>query len=139
DRDLGAIPLDRRKFEKVLLDLLGNALKLTPPGGRSAVGLRALGDSIELSVEDTGPGIPAEKMHLLFRRFQQIDASATRKHEGTGIRLSLVQDLSELMGGTVGVRSEVGRGSRFVVRIPRAPDHVIAAPRSRASRRPASE
>ncbi|MFT3769056.1 MAG: ATP-binding protein [Minicystis sp.] len=139
DPGLAAVPLDRRKFEKIVLNLLGNALKFTPPGGRIVVGLRALGDALELSVEDTGPGIPAEKMHLLFRRFQQIDASATRKHEGTGIGLSLVKELTELMGGTVGVTSEVGRGSRFFVRLPRAPDHVLAPAPSRAPRRPASE
>jgi CheY-like chemotaxis protein len=107
------------------------------------VGLRALGDELELSIEDTGPGIPADKMHLLFRRFQQIDASATRKYEGTGIGLSLVKELAERMGGTVGVTSEVGRGSRFFVRLPRAPDHLPAPPRlpepPRAPRRPASE
>jgi PAS domain S-box-containing protein len=127
DPELGSVPLDRGKFEKIALNLLSNALKFTPPGGAVALGLRASGDHVELSVEDTGPGIPAEKRHLLFQRFQQIDASRTRKYEGTGIGLSLVKELTELMGGTVGVTSEPGEGSRFFVKLPRVPDHLLAS------------
>ncbi|MFT3773996.1 MAG: ATP-binding protein [Minicystis sp.] len=74
---------------------------------------------------------------MLFQRFQQIDASATRKHEGTGIGLSLVKELTELMGGTVGVTSEIGKGSRFFVRLPRAPDRLAAPARPRAAPSPA--
>ncbi|WP_437978740.1 ATP-binding protein [Sorangium sp. So ce295] len=128
DPALGTVPLDRRKFEKIALNLLGNALKFTPPGGRVTVGLRPRDGVVELCVEDTGPGIPSDKMHLLFQRFQQIDASMTRKHEGTGIGLSLVKELTELMGGTLGVESEPGVGSRFFVRLPRAAGPRIAPP-----------
>ncbi|WP_437600797.1 ATP-binding protein [Sorangium sp. So ce590] len=139
DPALQTVPLDRRKFEKIALNLLGNALKFTPPGGRVAVGLRAADGEFELSVEDTGPGIPPDQRHLLFQRFQQIDASATRKHEGTGIGLSLARELTELMGGTLGVESEPGVGSRFFVRLPRAADGVMAsrAPRAAEPPRPA--
>ncbi|WP_437538564.1 ATP-binding protein [Sorangium sp. So ce726] len=126
DPALDTVPLDRRKFEKIALNLLGNALKFTPPGGRVAVGLRSLDGVFELCVEDTGPGIPSDKMHLLFQRFQQIDPSMTRKHEGTGIGLSLVKELTDLMGGTLGVESEPGVGSRFFVRLPRAADPRLA-------------
>ncbi|MDI1482773.1 ATP-binding protein [Polyangium sp. y55x31] len=119
------IPLDRRKFEKIVLNLLGNALKFTPQGGRIVVRLQKVGEELELSVEDTGPGIPADKQHLLFRRFQQIDTSATRKHEGTGVGLSLVKELAELMGGKACVESAVGVGSRFFVRLPCASDDVV--------------
>jgi PAS domain S-box-containing protein len=138
DPDLGAVPLDRRKFEKILMNLLGNALKFTPPEGRVTVRLARHDGGFELSVEDTGPGIPADKRHLLFQRFQQIDGSATRKHEGTGIGLSLVKDLTELMGGTAGVTSEPGRGSRFFVRLPCAPA-ASRSPRPAAPRPPAAE
>ncbi|XXX78504.1 ATP-binding protein [Sorangium sp. So ce134] len=140
DPALGTIPLDRRKFEKIALNLLGNALKFTPQGGRIEVGLQAAGGRFELSVEDTGPGIPPDQRHLLFQRFQQIDASATRKHEGTGIGLSLAKELAELMGGTVGVESEPGVGSRFFVRLPRVADGVMAprAPRAPEPPRPAA-
>ncbi|WP_437279838.1 ATP-binding protein [Sorangium sp. So ce375] len=126
DPELRMVPADRRKLEKIALNLLGNALKFTPPGGRVAVDLRALDGLFELSVEDTGPGIPENRRHLLFQRFQQIDASTTRKHEGTGIGLSLAKELTELMGGTVGVESEPGIGSRFFVRLPRAADRQAA-------------
>ncbi|MDC0680902.1 ATP-binding protein [Sorangium atrum] len=126
DPELRRVPADRRKLEKIALNLLGNALKFTPPGGRVTVDLRALDGQFELSVEDTGPGIPEDRRHLLFQRFQQIDASATRKHEGTGIGLSLAKELTELMGGTVGVESEPGVGSRFFVRLPRAADFLAA-------------
>ncbi|WP_437486948.1 ATP-binding protein [Sorangium sp. So ce1014] len=136
DPALQTLPLDRRKFEKIALNLLGNALKFTPPGGRVEVGLRAANGEFELSVEDTGPGIPLDQRHLLFQRFQQIDASATRKHEGTGIGLSLAKELTELMGGTLGLESEPGVGSRFFVRLPRAADGVMASRAPRAAKPP---
>ncbi|WP_438018320.1 ATP-binding protein [Sorangium sp. So ce315] len=132
DPALRTVPLDRRKFEKIALNLLSNALKFTPPGGRVAVELKAVDCLFELSVEDTGPGIPADKRHLLFQKFQQIDASATRKHEGTGIGLSLVKELTDLMGGTLGVESEPGSGARFFVRLPRAVEGAGAARTARA-------
>ncbi|WP_437939071.1 ATP-binding protein [Sorangium sp. So ce341] len=138
DPALGTVPLDRRKFEKIALNLLGNALKFTPAGGRVDVRLRAADGLFELSIEDTGPGIPPDQRHLLFQRFQQIDASATRKHEGTGIGLSLAKELAELMGGTVGVESEPGVGSRFFVRLPRAADGVMASRAPRAPEPPRS-
>ncbi|APR84093.1 ATPase-like:Histidine kinase A [Minicystis rosea] len=128
DPELREVPLDRRKFEKIVMNLVGNALKFTPRSGRVSLALRAIDDGMELSVTDTGPGIPEDKRHLLFQRFQQVDASPTRKHEGTGIGLSLVKELSELMGGSVGVTSEMGVGSRFFVRLPRSSDRLVKAP-----------
>ena len=133
ENDPGFVVLDRRKFEKIALNLLGNALKFTPRGGRVVVTVGAAGDDLQLSVADTGPGIPREKQGLLFQRFQQIDGSTRRKHEGTGIGLALVKDLAEILGGAAGVESEPGRGSRFHVRIPRASD------RAGAPRPPAGE
>jgi PAS domain S-box-containing protein len=135
DSAVRTVPLDRRKFEKIALNLVGNALKFTPPGGRVVVALRALEGEFEFAVEDTGPGIAPHDKHLLFRRFQQVDASATRKHEGSGIGLSLVKELTELMGGTLGVESERGAGARFFVRLPRHSDRSMEpaiAPRPRS-------
>jgi signal transduction histidine kinase len=120
----GLIPLDRRLFEKIVLNLVGNALKFTPPGGRVEVSLRTIGDEIELAVADTGVGIPAEKLPLLFQRFQQVDATTTRKYEGTGLGLALVREFAELIGGRAGVESEPGQGSRFWVRVPRSTEHL---------------
>jgi PAS domain S-box-containing protein len=110
---------DPALYEKVLLNLVGNALKFTPRGGRVRVGVGEAPGGVELWVEDSGPGIDPSKRALLFQRFQQLDSSSTRGFEGTGIGLALVKQFSELMGGEAGVDSEPGRGSRFWVRLPR--------------------
>ncbi|MFP2923818.1 PAS domain-containing protein [Pyxidicoccus sp. 3LG] len=118
--ELGAVMLDGRKFEKIVVNLLGNALKFTPSGGRVTVSLRRAEDDLVLGVRDTGPGIPQDKQELIFQRFQQLDSSATRKHEGTGMGLAIVKELTELMGGHVAVRSEPGEGACFLVKLPGA-------------------
>ncbi|MBN1208482.1 MAG: PAS domain-containing protein [Myxococcaceae bacterium] len=118
DPGLDVVPVDRRKFEKIVLNLLGNALKFTPEGGVITVTLRALGAGLELMVTNTGPGIPKSKQGMLFQRFQQLDGSATRKHEGTGMGLAIVKEFAELMGGQVAVESAPGEGARFIVRLP---------------------
>lgn len=120
--DVGHVPLDRGMFEKIVLNLVGNALKFTQPGGRIDVAVGTADGELELTVRDTGVGIPADKLPLLFERFQQVDSSASRRYEGTGIGLALVKELAELMGGRVSVESEPGKGSRFTVRIPCRPD-----------------
>jgi PAS domain S-box-containing protein len=120
----GHLPLDRRMFEKIVLNLIGNALKFTPAGGRIDVRAGMVDGELELLVRDTGVGIPAEKLPLLFERFQQVDSSISRKYEGTGIGLALVKEFAELMGGRAGVESELGRGARFFVRIPRREEHL---------------
>jgi signal transduction histidine kinase len=117
---LDAVQADRRHLEKILLNLLSNALKFTPSGGWIRVAAAATDDAhYELSVADSGIGIAPDKLPLLFQRFQQIDTSATRQYGGTGIGLALVKDLAELMGGRAGVESQPERGSRFWVRLPR--------------------
>ncbi len=133
--DLGDVTLDRRMLEKIVLNLVCNALKFTPAGGRVDVLVRAVDDQIELAVADTGPGIPTEQQEHLFQRFHQLDSSTTRKHEGTGIGLALVKELAEHMGGTVGLASEPGQGARFWVRLPRTIERSAAA-RERGSADP---
>lgn len=113
-----ALSLDRSMFEKILMNLLGNALKFTHRGGSVEVTLRLLGDSFELSVSDTGIGIALADQERIFERFQQADATATRQYGGTGLGLALVREFSQLMGGSAGVESEPGKGSRFFVRLP---------------------
>jgi PAS domain S-box-containing protein len=125
--DLGHVTLDRRMFEKIVLNLVGNALKFTPSGGLVKVLLRAVDDQMELVVTDTGPGIPLDQQQHLFQRFHQIDSSTARKHEGTGIGLALVKELSEHMGGSAGVLSEPGLGARFWVRLPHAIESVATS------------
>ncbi len=118
DPSLGTVFLDPRHFEKILLNLVSNAIKFTPAGGTVHVAVTPIdGERFELAVHDSGIGIAADKLPLLFQRFSQIDNSATRHYSGTGIGLALVKDLVELMGGEVGVNSEPGRGSCFFVRL----------------------
>lgn len=116
--ELGHVIVDRRMLDKIVLNLVGNALKFTPSGGHVEVLLRAVDDQMELVVTDTGPGIPTEQQAHLFQRFHQLDSSTTRKHEGTGLGLALVKEFAEHMGGSVGVTSELGHGARFWVRLP---------------------
>lgn len=120
DPALGTVFLDPRHFEKILLNLVSNAIKFTPAGGTVHLAVTALDDErFELAVQDSGIGIAPDKLPLLFQRFSQIDNSATRHYSGTGIGLALVKDLVELMGGEVSVNSEPGKGSCFLVRFPR--------------------
>lgn len=117
--DFPTVGLDRANFEKIFLNLLSNALKFTPSGGTIQVKASVIdAATYEFSVTDSGIGIAQDQLPLLFNRFQQIDNSATRVYGGTGIGLALVKQLVTLMGGDVHVTSEVGKGSRFAVRLP---------------------
>ena len=111
---------DPARLEKVVLNLLTNAIKFTPAGGRITVSLAHVGDQAEMTVTDTGIGIPAEAMPRLFQRFQQVDGSSTRRWQGMGLGLALIKDLVEEHGGTITVTSTVGSGSSFCVRLPLA-------------------
>jgi PAS domain S-box-containing protein len=107
---------DPTRIRQILTNLLSNALKFTEAGGITVrVGARPQADGVMLrfEVSDTGIGIPADRMHLLFRDFSQIDSSTTRRYGGTGLGLSICKRLAEAMGGAVGVTSSPGRGSSF--------------------------
>jgi signal transduction histidine kinase len=119
ETDPGEVSLDRRMLDRIVLNLLGNAVKFTEPGGRVDLEIRDLGAEIEVVVADTGAGIPADKLPLLFQRFSQIDSFGPHKPQGTGLGLALVKELAELMGGCAGAESEPAKGSRFYVRLPR--------------------
>jgi signal transduction histidine kinase len=114
------IHADRDALEKVIVNLMGNALKFTESGGRIDVRVQADADGgIDLRVEDSGIGIPPDQVDRIFDRFAQVDGSTTRRHEGTGIGLSLVKELVELHGGRVWAESDgVGQGTRIHVVLP---------------------
>lgn len=109
---------DRVRLEQVLMNLLSNAIKFTPTEGRVTVELAELDDEVEVAVVDTGPGIPAEEMPLLFEKFRQT-RSGESSGQGTGLGLVICRHLVEAHGGRIWVESDVGTGSRFVFRLPR--------------------
>lgn len=117
-----AVPVihaDRHNLEKVLINLVGNALKFTDRGGRVALGIAPAEGGIEITVSDTGIGIPADKLERVFDRFAQLDSSNTRRHEGTGIGLALSRELVDLHGGTIVAESDgPGLGTTMRVWLP---------------------
>ena len=121
-----AVWIDRQMWEKIVLNLLSNAFKFTL-SGTITVRLEWCGDRVELTVADTGVGIPARELALLFDRFHRVENSPGRSFEGSGIGLSLVRELVELQGGTIAVTSTVGQGSRFTVTLPTGGDRLIPA------------
>jgi signal transduction histidine kinase len=111
---------DRGRVRQVLLNLLSNAIKFTPDGGRITVVAGPANDGADarIAVTDTGIGIAPEDQAKLFQEFSQLDASASRKYEGTGLGLALSRKLVELQGGAIGVESEFGKGSTFWFTLP---------------------
>ncbi|HEX6243660.1 MAG TPA: ATP-binding protein [Polyangiales bacterium] len=115
--------VDVDMWEKIVLNLLSNALKFTFDGAIQ-VALRQVGDKVELSVRDSGTGIPSQELPHLFERFHRVQGAAARTHEGSGIGLAMVHELVRLHGGSISVASELGRGSTFVVSIPLGSAHL---------------
>ena len=108
---------DKGKLGQVFNNLLSNALKFNDNGGRVDVSLKLGSGWVDVSVVDTGIGIPPEAIQKVFTRFYQYDGSSTRKYGGTGIGLSIAQDIMRLHGSSIGVTSEVGKGSAFRFRM----------------------
>ncbi len=118
-----AVWVDREMWEKVVLNLLSNAFKFTLEG-EIAVAVRAKGERVELSVRDTGTGIPQEELSRIFERFHQVKGVRGRSYEGSGIGLALVRELARLHGGDVRVESKLGQGSTFTVSVPLGNAHL---------------
>lgn len=112
------IACDADKIERIVLNLLSNAMKFTKPGGNVWVYLEDRNDKVVISVKDNGIGIPSDKAESIFERFRQVNLTLTRDHEGSGIGLSLVKSLVEMHQGKIYVESEYGKGSNFIVELP---------------------
>jgi signal transduction histidine kinase len=121
------VTADRVRLRQVLLNLLSNAIKFSTDGGRVTLSARREDSgAVRVAVTDTGIGIAPADQHKLFQEFVQLDASESRRYEGTGLGLALSKRLVELHGGTIGVDSEVGTGSTFWFTLRRAegrPEH----------------
>ncbi|MGH9044553.1 MAG: SpoIIE family protein phosphatase [Acidimicrobiales bacterium] len=127
--------MDREMWAKMVLNLVSNALKFTFQGSIT-VTLKRAEDDIELSVTDTGEGIDPSEVPKLFQRFHRVRGARSRSFEGSGIGLALVAELAAIHGGTVGVETEPGQGSRFWVRVPLGSSHL---PREQLDLRPAGD
>jgi len=114
---------DSERLQQVIWNLLSNALKFTDPGGCVRIEVTTNGVNVQLSVRDNGQGIPPDFIPYVFDRFRQADASASRRHGGLGLGLSLVRQIVELHGGRVSADSDgIGKGSTFSVSLPAVPD-----------------
>ena len=131
EASVARISADPRRLKQILINLLSNAVKFTPENGQVTLYVRTIPeqDRMEFSVRDTGIGIAPEDLGRLFQPFVQLDSTLNRQYEGTGLGLSLVQKLADLHGGSVEVESDgvPGKGSRFTVYLPLAPEGITAA------------
>ena len=127
DRRVIEFYFDRDKIEKVLLNLIFNAIKFTERGGQIILSCKEKDGHVLVQVSDTGMGIARENLHKLFSRFTQLDASATRQHEGTGIGLALSKELVELHQGKIWAESEVGRGTVISFTLPSLKERPVSS------------
>jgi response regulator RpfG family c-di-GMP phosphodiesterase/signal transduction histidine kinase len=117
------LTLDPDQFEKVVFNLLSNALKFTNRGGKITIYVEEKDHTALMTVEDTGIGIPANMLESIFDRFSQVDGSKSRAQEGTGIGLALAREIVSVHKGLIHAESELGKGSRFVVELHKGEDH----------------
>jgi CheY-like chemotaxis protein len=116
--DTGPIKGDPARLQQTVWNLVSNAIKFTPKGGKVEIRVGRADDVVQIQVFDTGPGIPEKFLPFVFDRFRQADNSTTRKHGGLGLGLAIVKHIVELHGGTVDVKSEEGKGAAFTVTLP---------------------
>ena len=112
---------DRERVEQIVLNVLSNAVKFTPPGGSVRIMVSPEADKICVGVRDTGVGIPADKLEAVFEAFYQVEDSRSRTYGGTGLGLAISRQLARAMGGDLTVKSTLGEGSTFSLSLPRSP------------------
>ena len=121
DERLGDFEADERKFKQILLNLLSNALKFTPEGGKISVNAMPDEEGVQVSVSDTGVGIAPQDHEAIFEEFRQVGSDYTKKREGTGLGLTLTRKFVEMHGGRIWVQAELGKGSIFTFTVPSRP------------------
>ncbi|UCF99255.1 MAG: response regulator [Spirochaetaceae bacterium] len=124
ENNIRPLYLDIDKLERILMNLLRNAIKFTESGSVTIRTGKKQG-SIVIEVEDTGIGIPKDHLPHIFKRFQQVDTSSTRRYEGTGLGLTIVKEAIDLMKGSIEVFSEEGKGTHFVMQFPDNLDKIV--------------
>jgi len=122
-----AVRADRDRVIQILLNLVGNAVKFTPPGGSVAITCAAAPAVVSLRVRDTGPGIPPERLAEIFDPFVQVGRSSAERRQGVGLGLAISRELARMMEGELTVESVVGEGSVFTLTLPRLPEPAAAA------------
>jgi signal transduction histidine kinase len=110
---------DRRIFRQIVLNLVSNAIKFTPPGGRVTIAWTAENDDFVLQVRDTGIGIPADQIAAVVQPFVQLNTGLDRRYQGVGLGLSIVKAFAEAHGGALAIESTPGEGTAVSVRFPR--------------------
>lgn len=128
----GGVVTDGDKVHKIVMNLVSNAVKFTPPGGSVTMRAGLVGTDLVVVVADTGPGIPANRLESVFEPFVQADATVSRHFGGTGLGLAIARQMAQVLGGEIAVESAAGKGSTFTVRLPVVR---VASPVSRESPR----
>jgi len=117
---------DRRATKQIIVNLLSNAVKFTPEGGRVAIRSRLLSDKVLLFIADTGIGIPQQSLARLGRPFEQVESQLTKTYHGSGLGLAIARSLTQLHGGTMRLRSQIGKGTVVCISLPRHPAEAAA-------------
>jgi two-component system sensor histidine kinase GlrK len=110
--------IDTERFLQVLRNVIGNALKFTPEGGRVSVSVRPIDQGLQISVADTGPGIAEKNLTTIFEKFQQVNTKGAYKPKGTGLGLAIAKQVITHHGGKIWAESKLGEGSTFFILVP---------------------
>lgn len=114
------LTVDEERITQVIDNLLNNAIKFNRPKGQILVRMQDTGNEVQVEVQDSGIGIPPDKLTKVFERFYQVDGGATRRYGGVGLGLAICKEIVEAHGGRIWAESEMGRGSRFIFTLPKA-------------------